>query len=159
MADRPTRAKEGNYIFDQSSLSGSDTRMPKKPRDLKFADAAKIDKSYRTIPAKLGHKGVRKVAEAFVANIDRMIAMVEFAPLAIGLSRNQADDTHVDNARRNSSRRAFEGSRYTETPLTLGPANVVRPVTLVDHSQPARWEQDPLPEGLRAVAVGTGTQN
>jgi hypothetical protein len=56
------------------------------PDKRSLSEAALIGDAHRTISAKSSIGPIREVAEVFAANIERMIALVELAPLATGLT-------------------------------------------------------------------------
>ncbi|HSZ59668.1 MAG TPA: hypothetical protein VK797_28755 [Tepidisphaeraceae bacterium] len=123
--------------------------MANKLRNLRFTSAARIEKSYRDLPALLKVGDVREIASAFVGNMDRILAMVEFAPLALGLALEHTHDVQVEDARRDSPQRAFLA------PAFFGPPGIGGHF----HREPklsARWSQSPLPDDLRNEAIERG---
>lgn len=60
--------------------------MSDEPADLHFEGLRGIDKSYRQAGALVRTEGIREAVDAFVANADRVVALAEFAPIAIALS-------------------------------------------------------------------------
>src|SRR5207302_757418 len=107
------------------------------------ADAAKFDDSYRKLPEKLKSAAARGVAEAFVQNMDRIRAMVEFAPLAMGVSSRQIQDAQADDARQRMHP-AYKQMQNYGIPGT----GMARSDVYFDERKAVRWDQDPLPENL-----------
>jgi hypothetical protein len=58
--------------------------MADQPRDLRFSEATRIDRAYRQLT--VSTKELQETARAFLANVDRAIAVAEFAPFALGLA-------------------------------------------------------------------------
>jgi hypothetical protein len=63
--------------------------MTERPRDLKFSEAANVSGSYRELSVTT--EMLKPVAAAFVANVDRALALIEFAPHALGI----LDEVHL----------------------------------------------------------------
>lgn len=121
--------------------------MPGVARDLKFESALAIDKSYRDLPLSAKTPSVKKVAEAFVANLDRAVALIEFAPLALGYSQ------HLQlklAARNHPQSAALQASSGAVEPALTGPPQHAR-ITDAEKAEQERTQN--LDAGLEELSL------